>query len=290
LANSCNFYNITGHIPVSKYFNEGESVLSKVKISKAAKSHRRGIEFGDVNCFSRYAACTLESGLYGPDALYGTLGTLAVENSRLHLAYPFILEGVIRGHATAYRFLSDFLNKIMLTKRAYLVVVCFYWLKQMKGIYNTVDALNDTTYPTEVRSDMKEFLNAGCIMCGSEESSSAESTLKCCAGCNYVHYCGKSCAKKHWNLGHKNVCRHVGILKKYHRPFASKIRDDVLRGIHPKDIPELQTLRRHLGLDRPESEYKSLISSVASGETDPINTIMPLVDGTVQIGSIPKQI
>ena len=56
-----------------------------------------------------------------------------------------------------------------------------------------------------------------------------------------------------WQEGqHAGVCRHLGLLNKYHKPFAKKIRRDlVVHRMAPRDIPELQELRQRLGLCRP---------------------------------------
>ena len=87
------------------------------------------------------------------------------------------------------------------------------------------------------------------------------------------------------------MCRHLGILQKYHKPFAKKIWTDiVVRRIAPQDIPELQELRQRLGLSRPQEDYQELLDAVQARRLDSTQLILPRKDGTVQIGSFPRPI
>ena len=86
---------------------------------------------------------------------------------------------------------------------------------------------------------------------------------------------------------HAGVCRQLGILQQYHKPFAKKIRSDLaVHRLAPKDIPELQELRQRLGLSRPQADYQNLL--VASPNATQF--VLPRKDGTVQIGSFPRPI
>ena len=88
---------------------------------------------------------------------------------------------------------------------------------------------------------------------------------------------------------HTGVCRHLGLLKKYHKPFAKKIWTElVVHGIAPTDIPELVELRHRLGLSRPQADYQELLDGAQSRRLDPAQLILPRKDGTVQIGSFPR--
>ena len=90
---------------------------------------------------------------------------------------------------------------------------------------------------------------------------------------------------------HAGVCRHLGLLKKYHKPFAKKIWEDIaVRGIAPQDIPELQELRQQLGLSRPQADYQELLDAAQARRLDSTQLILPRKDGTVQIGSFPRPI
>ena len=90
---------------------------------------------------------------------------------------------------------------------------------------------------------------------------------------------------------HAGVCRQLGILRQYHKPFAKKIwRDLVEHRIAPRDIPELQELRQRLGLSRPQPDYQELLDAAQARRLDPVQLIVPRKDGTVQIGSFPRPI
>ena len=90
---------------------------------------------------------------------------------------------------------------------------------------------------------------------------------------------------------HAGVCRHLGLLNKYHKPFAKKIwRDITVHRIAPRDIPELQELRQRLGLSRPQADYQELLDAAQARRLDSTQLILPRKDGTVQIGSFPRPI
>ena len=128
---------------------------------------------------------------------------------------------------------------------------------------------------------------------------------------------------------HAGVCRHLGLLKKYHKPFAKKIWTDlVVHGIAPTDIPELVELRHRLGLSRPQADYQELLDGAQtlqellptdipglaefrhrllglsrphadyqelldgaqSRRLDLVQLVLPRKDGTVRIGSFPRPI
>ena len=90
---------------------------------------------------------------------------------------------------------------------------------------------------------------------------------------------------------HAGVCRQLGILQKYHKPFAKKIwKDIVVHQMAPKDIPELQELRRQLGLSRPRADYQDLLEAANKQQLDQNELILPRKDGKVQFGSFPRLI
>ena len=90
---------------------------------------------------------------------------------------------------------------------------------------------------------------------------------------------------------HAGVCRQLGLLQKYHKPFAKKIWKDIaVHGIPPKDIPELQELRQRLGLSRPQADYQNLLEAVQARRLKSAELVLPRKDGTVQIGSFPRPI
>ena len=56
-------------------------------------------------------------------------------------------------------------------------------------------------------------------------------------------------------------CRQLGVLlKKYHKPNVKEIRERLMRGDDPREIPPLQKLRKKLGLTRSREEYEGYLS------------------------------
>ena len=95
-----------------------------------------------------------------------------------------------------------------------------------------------------------------------------------------------------WQEGqHAGVCRQLGILNKYHKPFVKKIRRDLVEHrLAPRNIPELQELRQRLGLSRPQADYQDLLEAVQARRLESAELVLPRKDGTVQIGSFPRPI
>ena len=95
-----------------------------------------------------------------------------------------------------------------------------------------------------------------------------------------------------WQEGqHAGVCRQLRVLRQYHKPFATKIRTDlVVHRLAPRDIPELQELCQHLGLSRPQADYQDLLEAAQTQQLDPVQLLLPRKDGTVKIGSFPRPI
>ena len=90
---------------------------------------------------------------------------------------------------------------------------------------------------------------------------------------------------------HAGVCRQLGLLQKYHKPCAKKIqRDIVVHRMVSRDIPELQELRKQLGLSRPQADYQDLLEAAQAQRFDSAQLILPRKDGTVQLGSFPRPI
>mmetsp|Transcript_26933 Transcript_26933/g.30274 ORF Transcript_26933/g.30274 Transcript_26933/m.30274 type:complete len:93 (+) Transcript_26933:3-281(+) len=89
-------------------------------------------------------------------------------------------------------------------------------------------------------------------------------------------------------------CRHLMILKEYFKPrYAREIRDAIIAGDDPKTIVRLQTLRTHLGLNRPKGEYEELFVTLCAkdkNDTTKNEYLTARNDGTVWIGSSPNMI
>ena len=157
-----------------------------------------------------------------------------------------------------------------------------YWKKYSVKNYDW----DGRTRIKQVNKGVKENYGSTCSVCRKYDSETV--TLLKCDGCKFYYYCSKECQKKMWVEGqHAGVCRQLGVLRQYHKPFATKIRTDlVVHRMAPKDIPELQELRQRLGLSRPQADYQNLL--VASPNATQF--VLPRKDGTVQIGSFPRPI
>ena len=277
-----------GDFPESTYLVKGESLWRKGKNAKAQKIYFQGIENGCVRCLSKY---TMKIWFDGATKENRAVGEYWKDNKNLHLALPLLLEGAIRGSAEAIKDLVIVYGKAIQEEKighdAPAAPLYFYWRKHASKTYDQVDDRNRLKQENE---DFKEGLGSQCSVCGKQDSETI--TLLKCDGCHFCFYCSKECQKKMWVEGqHAGVCRQLGILQQYHKPFARKIWKDIaLHGIPPKNIPELQELRNRLGLSRPQAEYQELLDAAKAGRLDPVQLLLPRKDGTVQIRSFPRPI
>ena len=94
-------------------------------------------------------------------------------------------------------------------------------------------------------------------------------------------------------------CRQLQILRKYCKSrHVKEIREAIISGIDPKEIPRLQNLRTALGLNRPKKDYAELLLRLGDGNDNDSSTIQDdryhyltaRKDGTVHIGSTPEAI
>ena len=161
--------------------------------------------------------------------------------------------------------------------------IATYWLK-----YTRKNATKERrAIEKQAIEDKKEETGKLCSVCHKPDSDTV--TLRKCDGCKFYYYCSTDCQKSHWHAEHAGVCRHLGLLKKYHRPFAEKIQNDIIvRGIAPESIPELQELRTRLGLSRPQTDYQEMLDAVQARRIQSARLILPRKDGTVQMGSFPR--
>ena len=213
----------------------------------------------------------------------------------LHLVLPLFLEGAIRGSYDASNTICGVYNEAShetddvhrygtdLPAAPLILYWKKIWLKNF-------DRGEDRTKAKKENEEVKEWHGTRCSVCEKEDSETV--TLMKCDGCKFYYYCSKECQKKMWQEGqHAGVCRHLGLLNKYHKPFAKKIRRDlVVHRMAPRDIPELQELRQRLGLCRPQVDYQDLLDAAKTQQLDPAELILPRKDGTVQIGSFPRPI
>jgi len=93
-------------------------------------------------------------------------------------------------------------------------------------------------------------------------------------------------------------CRHLKILQEYCKPrHVKEIREAIISGVDPKEIPRLQNLRTALGLNRPKEEYEELLLILSDDDINDTNYspnryeyLVGRNDGTFHIGSTPNVI
>jgi len=282
------------NFPESRFFKKAERFWTRGNHSKANKKYLQGIEHGCVRCMSEYAWKVLYDGdPKDPEK------TWFEDNKHLHLALPLFLEGFIRGNPDdlgVFDAIHDEHERCH-DEEDYsrfgdwhpAKPLCHYWKKHESKMEN-----DDQEDRLQVKKDCKatkKRRSNHCAVCKKEDDPETV-TLSKCDGCHFYFYCSKECQKKMWVDGqHAGVCLQLRILQKYHKPFAEKIWEDIaVRGIAPRDIPELQELRQRLGLSRPQADYQNLLDAAKAGHLHSTELILPRKDGTVQIGSFPRPI
>ena len=269
--------------PESDCYIKAQSCLLKGILYKFNKLLFQGSKKGCTYCLNMYA----ESLLYSVDDLIANNGNpgyeLLMNRKNIHLTFPLFLESAIRGSGRSIILIHNIIciacSKSW--KNATMNATNIYWQKYYDKHGWTCGTEKST------RKETKTWIGKLCHGCNKAESDTV--TLKKCSRCNFYFYCSSECQKKMWLTGgHAGECRQLAILKQYHRPHGKHIRDSLVNGVDPKDIPELQELRRQLGLDRPKAEYEDLLQQVKSGRIEPCDLIVPNKDGTVQIGSFPR--
>ena len=209
----------------------------------------------------------------------------------LHLALPLLLEGAIRGNHDAILMTCGAYNQVRhktddIKTSNPAAPIILYWKKI--GLKNIIKEHRSNL--KQENKEIQEDYGTQCSVCEKEDSETV--TLMKCDGCKFYYYCSKECQKKLWQEGqHAGVCRLLGLLNTYHKPFAKKIRRDlVVHRLAPRDIPELQQLRQRLGLCRPQVDYQDLLEAAKTQQLDPAQLLLPRKDGTVQIGSFSRPI
>ncbi|OEU11285.1 hypothetical protein FRACYDRAFT_246399 [Fragilariopsis cylindrus CCMP1102] len=193
-----------------------------------------------------------------------------VRCTHAHAALPWHLEGAIRGGSkcTMNLIRAIYISKADPNRKT--AALMDYWGKISKKYFCDV-ALVDTI---ELKN-AKSLLVRECIICSKTDTKTF--TLQQCQGCSVYCYCSEACQTKHWNeYKHRNECKQVQILNKYHKPYAKKIRDAVIRG--DKENPSLEKLRYKLGLTRPDDDSELL-------PINPDDYLVGREDGTVWVGS-----
>ena len=268
--------------PKSNYYTKVEACIRKGNRFKTEKFLSQGSEKGCVQCLRKYAQMLM----FGFDTLKSSEHKYnPMHQKTAPLALPLLMEGVIRGDVESSYLMNILLVTVMVDdpNRTYNYALEMYWNK-----YYHKQGWVDDRVKKVLRGERKDDRAWGkrhCTCCKKEESDTV--TLKSCGGCNYYYYCSTECQKKCWLDGHAGECRQLAILKQYHRPYGKLIRDSLINGVDSQDIPELQSLRSKLGLDKPKAEYEGLLEQAKSGRIKSCNLVVPNKDGTVRMGSFP---
>ena len=222
--------------------------------------------------------------------------------NKFHLTIPLAIESAIRGHRPSMHILVDCYKE---AKPAPAYALVSFWIKTMNEVVNLEDKRAvvqkeryDANTEKERKENKKRILNQ-CFVCGKQDSK--ERTFHKCGVCKHYSYCRKECQLRHWKTetgNHMAECRQFMILKEYFKPrYVREIRDAVIAGDDPKDIPRLQTLRTQLGLNRPKEDYEELLLCLNDNNNNNNNNsnrldlhkyLVGRKDGTVHIGSTPS--
>eukprot|EP00751_Fragilariopsis_kerguelensis_P051188 CAMPEP_0171040362 /NCGR_PEP_ID=MMETSP0736-20130129/44638_1 /TAXON_ID=186038 /ORGANISM="Fragilariopsis kerguelensis, Strain L26-C5" /LENGTH=264 /DNA_ID=CAMNT_0011487685 /DNA_START=507 /DNA_END=1301 /DNA_ORIENTATION=- len=257
-------YRLQGY-PKSKDFGIGYKHYDNDEEDEAITSFIHGaVTYGCVACSFFYAE-------------------LQVVRGNMHLALPFYFESAIRGHPQS---MSEIVKCYSEAKPQPALAFQNFWMKIM-------NEMGDTIYTKEIRLAWKKIEQSKCAHCGKESDYEDMTSKKWCGGCRYYSYCGKDCQRNAWSGGHMGECRQLNILTRYYRCKVKEIREAIIRGDDPKTIVRLQTLRTHLGLNRPKGEYEELFVTLCAkdkNDTTKNEYLTARNDGTVWIGSSPNMI
>jgi hypothetical protein len=194
-----------------------------------------------------------------------------------HMALPWFLEGAIRG---SVRCILTMMEECYNNRGKKTDALLDYWGKITKR----------NKLPNLGLNKLKNHLGRKCVICSKPDTKTL--TLQQCIGCSFYCYCSEGCQTIHWKEHkHRNECKQVRILNKYHKPYFNEIRDAVIRG--DKEIPSLEKLRYKLGLTRPQEEYDEFkfygLKPTRNGNPiDPDDYLVGREDGTLWVGSVPN--
>jgi hypothetical protein len=193
------------------------------------------------------------------------------------IALPWFLEGAIRG---------SFFSTMQLMGEVYFPnrkadALQGYWWRITSKYYGSAGLVDEIHF-----KNLKGLVERECIICSKTDTKTL--TLQQCEGCSVYCYCSEGCQTIHWKeRKHRNECKQLRILNKYHKPYFKEIRDAVIRG--DKEIPSLEKLRYKLGLTRPTEEYQEFFKLTHNGKKiDPDDYLVAREDGTVWVGSTPS--
>ena len=192
------------------------------------------------------------------------------KKNNIHVAYPWVVEAVLRGHRPSIGLLiQDYYSGSMPAPASALMNFLGKILEEFGSVYSTIE---------QRKAEKREVANM-CCTCGKIDSE--EKIFEKCGICKHYSYCGKKCQLYHWKEGkHMNECRLLKILHTYGKPrYIKEIHEAIVRGDDPKTIERLQTVRSKIGLSRPTEEYEDLILLLNDADNFP---------GTFQNNVIPR--
>jgi len=261
-----NKYALAGY-PKSHFFTVGYELYLAGHIDAAVDAYQRGADnVGCVPCMDHYMIIQQKRG-------------------NLYLLLPYAFEGAIRGHMPCMDYLVSCYNS---SEPAIANALSNFWVK----LRNELGVTTGTT--EEGRKEIKKMIANFCCVCEKEDSK--HKVFKKCGICKYYSYCGKDCQTYQWKeQNHMGECRQLKILRTCCKPkHVREIRDAIMNGDNPKDIPRLQNLRTALGLNRPKEEYEELLLRLGDDSDSTIQDqytyLTARKDGTVHIGSTPNAI
>ena len=223
----------------SRYFEIGQrlreaNLTNRRHQSLALDAFLRGSKTdGCIRCMIRYYE--LHQVIYGVNMI--------------HL--PWVLEATIRG---SYHALTHTLSELYCgsSQQQATRALNYYWMKRVLVLHPQLP-----THTKEDAKNSKERNGDTCAVCKIACCDDPRNKLVQCSGCQYYCYCSKEHQLEHWNTwNHRGECKQLQILNTYHKPYAKRIHQAILRGVDPTRILELQTLRTKLGLNRPTADYK----------------------------------
>ena len=172
-------------------------------------------------------------------------------NMILPLRLPWVLEATIRG---SYHALTHTLSGLYFgsSQQQATSALNYYWMKRVRVLHPQLP-----TNAREVLKGIKEHDGDICAVCEIACCDDPNKLVVQCSGCRYYSYCSKEHQIEHWNTwNHRGECKQLQILNTYHKPYAKRIHQAILRGVDPTRIREFQTLRTKLGLNRPTADYE----------------------------------
>ena len=195
VANETELTGKLEEFPESTFFVKGESFRRKGNYSKATKVYLQGIENGCVRCMYLYTMKILSDGAAIENM--ETYTELINNNTNLHLALPFLLEGAIRGNYDAIMKLGGVYcearhatedDVIGIGRYLPAAPLILYWKKHAS------QTKEDRTRIKQVNKGVKENYGSTCSVCRKYDSETV--TLLKCDGCKFYYYCSKECQKK----------------------------------------------------------------------------------------------